>query len=409
MIDENVRQAKERCAVGTVGGAMDDSRAIDLDHVLMKRLASERSAFAPFVDAVRRDRSLELCFRGSASPKRASIYFMGRAICDLSFGSDGRPRVGIETAHAVAMQDAAPDRLDELLDRLENKLGFDIWNSADELKYSTKSLADADDGRRTARGAIRVAKELMSVYLRSPDGRRYADRAAVQRAFSSPSMMRTRGGFFAYDLDFTQSFEHLGAGAKKNLLGDGGPWQKAIESKLERSDPKFDAKLALFSKNMSAPDMLAIRYDDEGEPRAIVFVDVKTSARSMTSPRSGAEAQMARTFAYAERPYGFDGVMLDFMDQRRREAPAMLACCAALGLRGLDGYEADADRFASLPAENMLLLCGGAIDEYESAKRDRRRDYRFAADRYACNIYRWNDDVGAVDDEPLHRWSRTMI
>lgn len=101
------------------------------------------------------------------------------------------------------------------------------------------------------------------------------------------------------------------------------------------------------------PDMLALRFDAQGKPEKIVFVEVKSTEAAMRGT-SGISEHIEKMEAY------------DKLHERRVEACQIMNQYALLGLRGLSGKSYNHDDFKNLPREILLIFTGEAAEIWEN-------------------------------------------
>lgn len=133
-----------------------------------------------------------------------------------------------------------------------------------------------------------------------------------------------KNGYFFYDLEFQQKHK-----SKEYLKED-------IEKKINNK-----------------PDMQAVRFDENGDVKAIVFVEVKSTAEAYYG-NSGLDKHIKSMRNY--RP--------ELLESRRREALLLLDQYEKLGIITLE-KKLNPDVFEKLPLEILLVFTDDAIKKWK--------------------------------------------
>ena len=332
----------------------DDSRAL---------LESELSAFLgdnprvplnPFVQLVKDYSELELCFRGnSESSPRVSIYSNNHVI--FSVYTTGK--IVISFNHARYCKN-----WEKFFETLTKEYGFN------GSKNKTNDKGDIDIGEMTrslkynkpltypqVRALYeKVLRPMFEVYF-GAEGKSgivdYFKHGALVKVAGKTEKKRQQeiysqftskaNGYFFYDLEFAQRHENIEA---------------------QRED-----------KSNNKPDMQAIRFDSNGKPEKIVFVEVKCTDDAMKGA-SGIAEHLKKMKVYEK------------LEDRRKEACQIMNQYAKLGLRGLsDNDKYDYEDFARLELEILLVFTDEAIGLWEHSS-------NFADDRKLAKKISYEDD-----------------
>lgn len=113
---------------------------------------------------------------------------------------------------------------------------------------------------------------------------------------------------------------------------------------------KSEQDIAKEKGESNKPDMQAIRFDREGKPQALVFVEVKCTENAYKGERSGLYKHIDAMQKYPN----------DALERRRREAFLILHQYEQLGIYKLD-RKLDWKEYAQLPLEIVLVFTDEAI------------------------------------------------
>lgn len=332
----------------------EDSRAL---------LESELSAFLgdnpriplnPFVQLVKDYSELELCFRGnSESSPRVSIYSNNHVI--FSVFTTGKIVISFNHARYCKNWEKYFKTLTKeygfngSINKTNKKGDIDIGEMTRSLKNNkpltypqVRSLYET------------VLRPMFDVYFKA-EGKSgivdYFKHGALVKVAGKTEKKRQQeiysrftsksNGYFFYDLEFAQRHESIEA-----LRDD---------------------------KSNNKPDMQAIRFDSNGKPEKIVFVEVKCTDDAMKGS-SGLAEHLKKMTTYEK------------LEDRRKEACQIMNQYAKLGLRGLSDNDIyDYEDFARLELEILLVFTDKAIGLWENSS-------DFADDRKIAKKINYEED-----------------
>ena len=332
----------------------DDSRALLEDELRAFLGDNPKIPLAPFVQLVKDYSELELCFRGnSESSPRVSIYSNNHVI--FSVFTTGKIVISFNHARYC-------ENWEKYFETLTKEYGFN------GSKTKTNDKGDINIGEMTrslkynkpltypqVRALYEtVLRPMFGVYF-EVEGKNdivdYFKHGALVKVAGKTEKKRqqeiyrkftsTSKGYFFYDLEFAQRHENINA---------------------QRED-----------KSNNKPDMQAIRFDSNGKPEKIVFVEVKCTDDAMKGA-SGLAEHLKKMKVYEK------------LEDRRKEACQIMNQYAKLGLRGLsDNDKYNYEDFARLELEILLVFTDEAIGLWENS-----RD--FANDRKLANKINYEGD-----------------
>ena len=202
---------------------MDDNRGVSK---LFLEAFMENGALSPFLAKIKEENSrLQLRFRGNNTPEAITIYYNNQMVWKISVRKRGY-KVEVSANHAKGQ------RKIELLEQLQQgPLGF-IANSkhAQSYPYVIKETFEDSFVNATYNLMVNAITEFFGP-------QKYREKRIQQELFEV--LTDSQDGLYVYDLEFKQR-----------------------GSKLENE-----------------PDMLAVRYSD-GEPKSIVFIEVKSKRKA---------------------------------------------------------------------------------------------------------------------------------
>ena len=320
----------------------EDSRAL-LEHELRAFLGEDpRKPLAPFVQLVKEHGELELCFRGNSKREpHISIYSNNHVI--FSVCTSGKIIVSFHHARYCENWEEYFDILTETYRFNGSKDRRDARNHLD-IGALTRPLSGRQPLSYAQVNSLyeTVLKPMFRVYFEAagkrgvPDYFKQGDlvnprgktekmrQQEIYHAFTS-----LRDGYFFYDLEFAQRHG-------------------------SRSEQRNDA-------SNNKPDMQAVRFNAQGRPEKLVFVEVKSTAHAMEG--SSGLAEHFRKMRRYEK-----------LEARRREACQIMNQYAKLGLRGLSEQKHFSyDDFSSLGLEILLIFTDEAMKRWESRAFDSER------------------------------------
>lgn len=316
----------------------DDSRAL-LEKELEAFLGEvENKPLDTFVELVKNYKELELCFRGNSKDKpRISIYSNNNIIfsvltsgrIEISFnharycdewgayynmlkdyrfkGEKGKTKTGDITVGAMtrSLKDNPPLDYEQVEDIYENVLKpifdkyFEVEGQEDVIDYFKHKKRVKVSGKTEKRRQ----QELFTIFN------------------------NVKNGYFFYDLELSQRHKN-------------------------KEEAEQDS-------NNNKPDMQAIRFNGEGVPDKIVFVEVKSTEYALGGT-SGIIEHIKKMKAYDSNS----------LICRRKEACDIMNQYAQLELRGLSKNNAfKYEDFCDLDLEILLVFTDKAIDPWEKDER----------------------------------------
>ena len=308
----------------------------------------------PFVQLVKDYSELELCFRGnSESSPRISIYSNNHVI--FSVFTTGKIVISFNHARYC-------EKWERYFETLTKEYGFN------GSKNKTNDKGDIDVGEMTR--SLKYNKPLTYPQVR-----------ALYETVLKPMF----GEYFEAEgkSDVVDYFKHgvlVKAAGKKEKRRQQEIYRKFISTSngyffydLEFAQRHENKKAQIEDKSNNKPDMQAIRFDSNGKPEKIVFVEVKCTDAAMKGA-SGLEEHLKKMKAYAK------------LEDRRKEACQIMNQYAKLGLRGLSNTDMfDYEDFARLELEILLVFTDDAIGLWENSS-------KFADDRKLAKKINYADD-----------------
>ena len=324
----------------------DDSRALlkeELDALLGN---NPLKPLDPFIEFVKKHEELELCFRGNSEKEpRVCIYYRNNIIIDVYVA--GRIRVSFNHARYCK-------NWEEYYNSLRDTFGFnckDLNESDDEVNigYITRPMYYKGREPLTYDQIEDLYMNILKpMYLRYfevagkenvPDYFKKGELVKPDQKTEKKQQQEIYGrfrsiinGYFFYDLEFAQRHENI---------------QELRNDKLNNK-----------------PDMQAIRFDKNGKPDRLVFVEVKCTGSAMQG-ESGIVEHLRKMKLYDENK----------LINRRKEACDIMNQYAQLGLRGLsEKNHFNYEDFKDLELEILLVFTNDAINIWET-------DGKFVNDR----------------------------
>lgn len=318
-----------------------------------------KKPLAPFVQLVKNNPELELCFRGNSSnTPRVCIYENNNIV--FSVQTSGRIQVSFN--HARYCKDWK-----KYFEKLK-KYGF----TGSEMKTNEKGQIDIGYLYRSLdKNKPLTYKEVETLYkdVLKPVFNDYFSAAGdckVVDYFKHGEKVKPKGmtekkrqqeiysqfkylsdGYFFYDLEFAQRHK----------------------DKEEQDN----------DKNNNKPDMQAIRFGLNGTPEKIVFVEVKCTKDAMNG-KSGLTEHLKKMKSYEK------------LEERRKEACDILNQYAQLELRGLTKQNIfNYNDFKNLKLEILLVFTDDAIKIWEkddAFKDDRKRTTLINSENPNIRLYR---------------------
>lgn len=283
-----------------------------------------------FVKLVNKCTELELCFRGNAYDKnpttggRVCIYRDNHAVFTIT-----PQTIYFNTAYLKYCSDGK-ERLNKLIKKYKFNKGNEVVyeekvhsnNSAISRKADTEIMKDIEELY------LNLLKEVFDNYLADEaqsEKKRHLEKKRQQELFRV--MRYQKNGYYFYDMEFQQ-----------------------------RHDCKSEQDIARKNGESNKPDMQAIRFGEDGIPKAIVFVEVKCT-NSAYDGKSGVLKHLDGMRNYRD----------DFKDSRRREAFLILHQYEKLGLRSFERGVIEAE-YQKLPFENIFIFTDDAKTRWDADK-----------------------------------------
>lgn len=304
---------------------MDDNRAVSrpfFDKLL------KGGVYHPFIKFVKEhSKELVLCFRGNGDPENIVIYYNNQIVWVLYGNED---KIGISFNHARYCEDwwSLRDNLGDL--------GFVIEKNGKTIEPNQE-------------GSIGMLYCMCSneKYKKNPDEfveKSYKILEKMMQEYFEPK------GKIDYDF-----FKNKYTDRKSNLTEK--RWQQKLFNDLKKKetglftyDLEFEQPHGIQTNNTNEPDMLAIRYE-EGEPKAIVLVEVKSTYEACT-PKYKSDII---SHLDGMKKYANENVNKKSLDNRRKEASQILSYYRELGLY-VDENQIIPDENNILPIECVIIF-----------------------------------------------------
>lgn len=327
----------------------EDSRALLPENLELFKLGGE---LHPFVQLVKKHEELELCFRGNGNPERVSIYFNNHQVFKIE--RSGTIRVSFNHARYC-------ENWEKYLEMLEEGYDFNIPAPEKRFKKNKDSIGEL---KRLSENPPLTTEKVETLYTE-------IIKPIFEQYFAVGGVKDTVDYFKRkINSNVKDESEKLNDIVTPYRLTEKIKQQKLYSSIKEKKSGYFFYDLEYMqkgNKNSNQPDMQAIKFDENGKPARIVFVEVKCTKAAWKGGRSGLADHVKRMKLYEKQK--------ESMDARRIEAYQILTQYAELGLRGLDeSINFQHSDFIDLPLEILIVLTGDAKslwnkDESESMMR----------------------------------------
>ena len=221
----------------------------------------------------------------------------------------------------------------------------------------------------------------------------YVEKRWQQRLFFHFNDMNT--GYYAYDLEFSQKYpdsEFVKKYAKKNGQEYASVKAKEIKQKLGGNEP----------------DILAIRYEN-WEPKALVFIEVKSTKTACESKSSGVKSHMEGMSKYSKEPI--------LMKKRRIDAYKSLQQYKSMGLinKSIDIKSIP----ENLPIKNVLLFTNAKVSEKGKKKpnsldffKNNWKDIEELSKKNKCEVWitknNYWDETISIDMKPFEHIDKVL-
>ncbi len=303
-----------------------DSRAFNEEEL---ELLQQGGDLYPFTQLVKdHSNDLQLCFRGNGTPKYVSIYFNNREVFKVYINR--KVEISYRTARYWI---ECENEYNSLRGKYHFKPNIDFTSFLKRNNLClTKKIEKGDDYEKIY---TEIIYPMLQNYSENKDQNDYfkkriygkkvershpeKEKKAQQRLYKY--FKQIRNGYFFYDMEYHQK------GGKKD----------------------------------NKPDMLGVYFDENGKPKKIVFVEVKSKKESIDDDNpdgSGLYGHLVKSKKYI--------VDETLMKNRKKEALGIMKNYAALELRKLnhDNYF-DKDEFDMLEPQVLFLFTDDVIGYIE--------------------------------------------
>ncbi len=309
-----------------------DSRAFTSDEL---KVFEEGGLLHPFIELVKKhEDELQLCFRGNTNPKSISIYFNNRQVYKVTL--NGSVKISYRTAR---YWNKCKDDYKKLTEQYHFEGPETFKDFLKKKDYTLKKKVERSDDYEKIYSTI--LKPILDNYFSNNDtydyfkdakGRSHpeSEKKAQQKLFNR--FKELKSGYFFYDLEFHQTKNEKKGISNENV-----------------------------SKN--EPDMLGIYFDKNRIPQKLVFVEIKSKKDSIgkldDKKGSGVRGHLNKISAYIENKA--------ILENRRKEACALLNNYAQLGLRGLSAnMQFDYKYFENIKVQALFLFTDEVINYMEN-------------------------------------------
>ena len=349
---------------------VNDTRAFASKYTEMMDALKAGGSLHPFVELVNDHDDLELCFRGN-SGRQCTIYYNNHEFFKISLvGRANKPRLSFNMNHARYYKASSKD---ELISQLEND--FDLkYKEYDEGKSRRVEADDIKKCVNNIEALYNIRKSIMESYFACESDRKdlfepnrevkdepykHIEKCEQQKLMSANT--RCKDGYYIYDMEFAQPYK------SKDL--------KEIYKKITGSEKQ------------NKPDSLAVKFDADGKPEKLVFVELKSTYNAMKG-NSSAVAHMFGMRNYINCPLN-----REFIEHRKKEAYEIIKCYKALGLHhctaDVDGL-ANEEAFMNIKdIELLLVISDNTPNQKDSALsfyKEHKDSIDKAADITKCRI-----------------------
>lgn len=243
---------------------------------------------------------LAFCFRGN-SHGQATIYYRNHIV----FRIKAQGGIEFDFGHARYLETANQRKLKEDLEKELKKFGFDLKEDQDGGLVSApppEKPVELEPLYEAVKQAIESFSEKKGL----------TEKLVQQKLFLSCKELEN--GYYFYDMEFSQ------------------PESKMLEC-------------------TNQPDMLAIRFDEKGKPKSLVFVEVKSTEDALKGP-SGIRSHVLGMESYPDW----------LLPIRGRDACNILNQYIDVGLLKGRSEPFEEKDFAQLPKEVLLIFTGEDAD-----------------------------------------------
>jgi len=377
---------------------MQDDRSISGE--LLSAYIVDGREFNEFKKYVDGKKEFAVCMRGNSDPKCITIYHNNHMVWELSY--DGKKYcVKVNFNHARYTSEWGT-KLKELKGYFgmedkcllpkktgENSASIDyiVCKKEKGTKFYTQDFV-----KGTAEIMVEVMKDFFNPYLQYDYFKKEAlnidyekkDKTALVEKRWQQELFHyfkdTDNGIYVYDLEFSQKFP-----------------SSPDETKTRTNTIK--TKLADF---INEPDMLGIRFDENGMPKSLMLIEVKSTYSACENQKSGINKHLRGMWNYSQVSF--------FVERRRKEAKSIFDNLFEMNYVG---KKYDEKCFETLPIERLMILTtdevkvdnkihhtedGSAIKYYLDRENHKNKKFISVTDRckeYKCSLWRVN---GRIDE-----------
>lgn len=313
----------------------------------------ENGNYYPFVELVKKDKELQLCFRGNdykdnpATGGKVCIYRNNHAMFTLTskklyfnpnylrycnewqqilevltneygFGNGKKIELVVKKEEryscSFSVNQISVTITSDLLNKIEKLYQllsgvFDEFFSNSEETCVDRFLEWSNINNKVYAGTI-PSEDYVN------NKKRKLEKIRQQQLFSSKELQIQKDGYYFYDMEFQQKHRN----------------KKEQEEAKKRGES-------------NKPDMQAIRFGKDGKPEALVFVEVKCTKSAYDGDASGLNKHIEAMRNYPEKN----------LNLRRREAYLLLHQYEQLGLRNFE-RQIEWEEYKQLPLEILLIF-----------------------------------------------------
>lgn len=346
---------------------MPDSR--NISDKLMKAFIKEDGAFKSFWDFVKEHDDLTVCFRGNSKPESIIIYHFNHVVWELYITNQSQiPKhtVKINFDHARYLEN-----YEEYLKLFQN-LHFNCKIKKPTKKKNTATIGsficestNYDKENFVAKTYNWIVKEMMDSFfnpnmnidffkktldMAQPDRSLYPKKTYVEKRWQQSLFKKFQRDnnqkLFIYDLEFSQKF------------------------------PNRDIRNA-FKDFVNEPDMLGVRYNENGKIVSLVLIEVKSTKTACTG-NSGIETHLKKMRIYSGEVFDGEPNFPIFIQNRKKDMPKILKRYKELNILP-EAIQIPQESCDDILVERLLILTNCVVPESE-------KDTKSAIDYFENNI-----------------------
>lgn len=390
----------------------------------------KEGVFFPFIQFVKQQDELAVCFRGNASEMGVvTIYRHNHCVWDLQFGDKG-PEVTISLDHARFIEDwdsrivrklfeigfvPKDKRLSELsYDELaERKMLAKRTQSKDKygkIKYSYNAIElcayitdDYNATKTLIKESYRLITEMQNSYFSTDDKTVHIEEFVIVDPRSKKEKREKRPHNHIKDYYFRENSDAIQIDTNLNMYASFQPCtEKHVQQELFLLNHKLKDGIFVYDlefvqppkpgiklKSNNKPDMFGIRFDEEGKMVAICMIEVKSTKTALTQG-SGLKAHLDGMEEYIHD---------SLMEDRKKEACRILNQYYKLGLYGTK-EEYTEDKFMSLKHEIIFVFSNELSGDSVVEKGKTVNDILSGYDKYDKIDYgKWSERLTVLKKE----------